>query len=69
MGKRKQTVPQKATEEKRQCLTWNMLENQPGTSTGSNIIEPGLTLINDDDPRLVQEFLDAEQIRWVFDEN
>ena len=62
MGKRKQTVPQKATEEKRQCLTWNMLENQPSSSTGSQIFEPGLTLIDDDDPRLAQELAEAEEL-------
>lgn len=27
MGKRKQSVPQKAGEEKRKCMTWNMMDN------------------------------------------
>ena len=52
-------MPQKATEEKRKCLTWNMLENQPGVSK----IQPDLTLINDDDPRLLEEFEEAEKLK------
>jgi hypothetical protein len=31
MGKRKQRPPQKATEEKRKCLSWNMLDNAENT--------------------------------------
>ena len=59
MGKRKQTAPVKASEEKRKCLSWNMLEDQSGSSAS----KPGLTLIDDQDPRLLQELEDAEQMR------
>ena len=59
MGKRKQTVPLKATEEKRKCLSWNMLENQPGSSNSQS----ELTLISDDDPRLKAEFEEAERLK------
>lgn len=53
MGKRKQSSPHKTTEEKRKCLTWNMVEGR--LETGS------MTLIPDNDPSLLQEISEAER--------
>ena len=47
MGKRKQSAPQRATEEKRQCLTWNMLDGGDQSAQ--------VTVIPDNDPSLLAE--------------
>ncbi|KAH3735745.1 E3 ubiquitin-protein ligase SHPRH-like [Dreissena polymorpha] len=55
MGKRKQSVPQKANETTRKQLTWNMLENAPAAASGVNILD-------DHDPALLEELEVAESL-------
>ena len=48
MGKRKTSAPRRVNDEKRQFMTWNMIDG--ATSSGS------LSVVSDDDPKLLQEW-------------
>ncbi|VDI48356.1 Hypothetical predicted protein [Mytilus galloprovincialis] len=49
MGKRKKAVPKRADEEKRRCLTWNLLDGASGS----------LSIYSDNDSELLKEQVEA----------
>ncbi|CAC5392896.1 unnamed protein product [Mytilus coruscus] len=49
MGKRKKAVPKRADEEKRRCLTWNLLDGASGS----------LSICSDNDSQLLKEQIEA----------
>ena len=53
MGKRKKAVPTRVDDEKRRCLTWNMLDGTAGGNDGS------LSICSDNDPELLQELANS----------
>ncbi|XP_069131636.1 E3 ubiquitin-protein ligase SHPRH-like isoform X2 [Argopecten irradians] len=54
MGKRKQGAPQRASEDKRRCLEWNMFDGVSPEPEGS------LTVLDDNDPSILNE---AQQLQ------